>query len=75
MLEIFNFFNVLKYSPFNIVMSTHAFMLGVLSAFKSQISVYTIQSFVPHHPQSLSGNQSFFIPPSVGSFSSAGKSF
>ena len=56
-------------------MSAHAFMLGELSAFKNQISVYTIPSFVPHHLQSLSGNVSFFIPPSAGSFFSAGKSF
>ena len=38
-------------------------MLGELSAFKNQISVNTIPSFVPHHLQSLSGIVSFFIPP------------
>ena len=45
-------------------MSAHAFMLGELCAFKNQISLNTIPSFVPPYLGSLSGKVSFFISPS-----------
>ena len=58
-------------------MSAHAFMLGELSAFKIRsVSVHnSVFCSSPPEFQSFGGNVSFFIPPSVGSFSSVGKSF
>ena len=57
-----------------ITMCAHAFMLCEIIAFKNQTSVHN-SVFCSVPPTEYERKRVFSIPPSVGSFSSAGKSF
>ena len=54
--------------------SSHAFTLGEITAFKNQTSVHN-SAFLAAPPTEYERKRVFFIPPSVGSCSSPGKSF
>ena len=61
-------------SSCTIAMSAHAFTLGEIIAFKNQTSVHN-SIFCSAPPTEYERKHVFSIPPSVGSFSLAGKSF